>query len=1550
MKTERESKAIGLVRLGILGIFLANAGPLRGQSPSYAGIYIGQTSDAVGGFALFVDTNQNAVLIGGYLYNDDDGTAFYGSCVVDAGGNGYSDIANVTTSFTISAAGSVSLTASADDSSFSYQMQGFKVLSGPFLSTAGLYTLDLGAGQTLTAIVAANGWIYRDSPSYGGGGRVQVTGYGQSATESSLGHSVNTFILNQNGTLTLNGSSTMNRVDSLPAPPVMQGAVLTTLHSFGVFMNGRTPTAALVEGSDGNFYGTTAYGGPYGSLSYGTVFRISAAGELTNLYSFTGGKDGSNPYAGLVQGSDGNFYGTTSGFDGGYGTVFRISDSGVFASLYSFTNGNDGAEPVAGLVPGNDGYFYGTTSRGANGYGTVFKISPGGSLTSLYAFTGGKDGAEPVAGLSLGGDGYFYGTTFGGTNGYGTVFRISDSGVFASLYSFTNGNDGAYPVAGLVPGNDGYFYGTTRGGAKGYGTVFKISSGGSLTSLYAFTNGNDGAEPEAGLVLGSDGSFYGTTRAGANYYGTVFKISPSGSLTSLYAFTDSDDGADPEAGLLLGKDGNFYGTTTFFGDEGSGTVFKVSPSGSLTTLYFFSDYGEVPEAALVQGSDSNFYGTTTFGVNGYGTVFKISASGAFASLYSFTNGDDGAYPEAALVQGGDGNFYGTTSGDSTGSGPSIYGTVFKINVGGALTNLYLFSSGNDGNNPEGGLVQGSDGNFYGTTFSTAANATQGTVFELSDSGAFTILQSLTASGVDGVGINRLVQGGDGNFYGTTYGGGAYGGFGYGTVFKISANGALTSLYSFTGGNDGAFPRAALVQGSDGYFYGTTYDGGTSSNGTVFKISNTGALTSLYSFTDGNDGANPKAALVQGSDGYFYGTTSDGASGYGTVFKISASGTFTSLYSFTNGNDGGNPEAALVQGSDSTFYGTTSGGGLGGWGTVFQMTVGASGITNCAISVSVSPTNGGSVSGGGAFPSGSTQTVAASANGGYAFVDWTENGAVVSSSANYTFTLNSNVSLVANFTTMPSNAATLFGPQVQSTPSASITYNSETGAFQYTGPADLSDDHAYLPLAGAAAALITTSNAWSVSLAVNLSARSLTSTATKTPNAAIGLYILDSNNIGKNIGIQLAQANNAGQSVSSDVPSDFYGALAKFTARPNGDPPADTTTLGTSEHLTNGASDQIISGGTNDSPATELIGAVNGVLALAFNPSTETITGYFNGSPVGSYSLAIWGHNPPLTLVVAGFSEEGAGVPAGTATASGFSVATEPWVGADDFSSGISANWTVYQQNYGQMLAVGTNQHLSFIVGASTSSEQNAEVVWNGTPDVTSDWTMDITGHNSATWSANGASQLQLWVVNSANTATGYRIAMAGGSDQASEYVFNTKTPSSGSRQNVPATNADFGLRLVHRGGVSGDIEAWYDPTGNGVAWTLLDTISMAAFWPGVVAGDTFTVAIVADTYYGPIAEGQLWADNFRITNSAIAPSAPVALEIATTNAAFGFTNGVFGFSISGPAGSNVVIEVSADLKTWIPLQTNVFGSAPLYYSDSQSPTNRQRFYRAELLP
>ncbi len=378
----------------------------------------------------------------------------------------------------------------------------------------------------------------------------------------------------------------------------------------------------------------------------GRTFNANAQTE-SNLYSFVGSPtDGGSPSAGLVQGTDGNFYGTT--FYGGAnndGTVFRISSSGTYTTLYSFVGSpTDGYWPDAALVQGSDGNFYGTTeSGGASGNGTVFRISPSGNYISLYSFA---DGAYPYAGLVQGNDGNFYGTTqYGGANGYGIVFRITPSGTETTLYSFGGPpSDGARPADGLTQGSDGNFYGTTGFGgsstncygSEGCGTVFRISPSGAYTNLYSFVGSpTDGGSPSAGLVQGGDGNFYGTTLfGGANGEGTVFRISPSGSYTSLYSFVGSPiDGGYPYDSLVQGSDGNFYGTTGGGGANancanGCGTVFRISPSGTYTNLYSFGSSptdGANPSAGLVQGSDSNFYGTTSLGgTNGNGTVFRLS--------------------------------------------------------------------------------------------------------------------------------------------------------------------------------------------------------------------------------------------------------------------------------------------------------------------------------------------------------------------------------------------------------------------------------------------------------------------------------------------------------------------------------------------------------------------------------------------------------------------------------------------------------------------------------------------------------------------------------------------------------------------------------------------------------------------------------------------------------------------------------------------------------------------------------------------------------------
>ena len=286
--------------------------------------------------------------------------------------------------------------------------------------------------------------------------------------------------------------------------------------------------------------------------------------------------------------------------------------------------------PTLGLVQGSDGEFYGTTSQGGTyGDGTVFKISPAGTLTTLHSFAG-ADGNYPAALLIQGFDGKFYGTTvngganescdFFGINGCGTVFSITPAGVLTTIYNFCSQSDcadGGAPTAGLVQAANGKLYGTTYAGGSGYGTVFEITPDGTLTTLHSFDL-SDGDSPAAALVEGSDGSFYGTTKdGGAGEVGTVFKITPGGVLTTLHSF-DGTDGAVPEGTLIQATDGNFYGTTNSDGANGLGTVFEITATGNLTTLHSFCSQssctdGSFPYAGLIQDTNGAFYGTTLEG-------------------------------------------------------------------------------------------------------------------------------------------------------------------------------------------------------------------------------------------------------------------------------------------------------------------------------------------------------------------------------------------------------------------------------------------------------------------------------------------------------------------------------------------------------------------------------------------------------------------------------------------------------------------------------------------------------------------------------------------------------------------------------------------------------------------------------------------------------------------------------------------------------------------------------------------------------------------------
>lgn len=431
--------------------------------------------------------------------------------------------------------------------------------------------------------------------------------------------------------------------------------------------------------------------------------------------------------------------------------------------------------------------------------------------------------------------------------------------------------------------------------------------------------------------MGADGNFYGVTQLGGfGAGGTIFKMTPGGTISPLYPFNPYSQ-ANPNPGyspnsLIYGRDGNFYGTTSASISPYGGTFFKLTPQGALTILASFGSIGlgTGPTGNLTQDQNGNIYGITSGGGSyGYGDVFEVSPAGSIVFLASF-NGSTAS----SIVLGGDGTVYGVTGN----GGSSNLGTFFKIVYGGIQNGLYptrlvttLFSfNGTNGSSPDS-LILGADGNFYGAA-AQGGSAGLGTIFKINSSNAVTTVFTFTNASTAGSGPKSLIQGSDGNFYGLTASGGSLGG---GTAFMLTPNGTMSVLASFSSAN----APQGLVQGPDGNLYGTSINGGTFFNsGIVIKVLLTGGSSTLASFSNG---AYPYGGLAQGNDGNFYGTTYGGGNfGYGRIFKVSSSGSLTTVASFSSsGPVGCQPQAGLTKGSDGNFYGSTASGNSG----IFKMT-------------------------------------------------------------------------------------------------------------------------------------------------------------------------------------------------------------------------------------------------------------------------------------------------------------------------------------------------------------------------------------------------------------------------------------------------------------------------------------------------------------------------------------------------------------------------------------------------------------------------------------
>lgn len=496
------------------------------------------------------------------------------------------------------------------------------------------------------------------------------------------------------------------------------------------------------------------------------------ASAVTVLYHFTA-TDGVGPVGQLVQGPDGALYGVlTAGGTFGQGSVFKLDPKGQFQTLYSFGSSSlpsaapDGSTPNAGVIFGSDGNLYGTTTQGGPNFGgTVFKMTVTGQLTTLVGFGGPSPAAsEPYGPLYFGADGNFYGTTnAGGSGGAGTVFRMTPSGMVTILHNFAGDySEGGGLFGAMVMATDGTLYGTTSlggidpsSGRTGDGTVFKILPDGTFSILHYFPYTATNTIP--GLVLAPDGTLYGLTELGGIGTGNAYSITSDGTYIDLHDFGCScgtPDGSEPVGPLTLGSDGNFYGLTIFGGTVNNGTMFKMTPGGVVTPLHSFTvAEGGGPAGGVVQGTDGRFYGMTSGLYTRDPTIYSFALPpSASPTTLAAVAGDGAVSLSWAAVTGANTyNVYQGTASGAEGATPvstGITGTSTKVTglQNGTTYYFQVVAINEAGNGPTsaevpalpiaapGNLVATAGNGSVSLSWSAAAGALSYSVYEGTSSG------------------------------------------------------------------------------------------------------------------------------------------------------------------------------------------------------------------------------------------------------------------------------------------------------------------------------------------------------------------------------------------------------------------------------------------------------------------------------------------------------------------------------------------------------------------------------------------------------------------------------------------------------------------------------------------------------------------------------------------------------------------------------------------------------------------------------------------------
>jgi uncharacterized repeat protein (TIGR03803 family) len=616
-----------------------------------------------------------------------------------------------------------------------------------------------------------------------------------------------------------------------------------------------------------------------------------------------------------------------------------------------------GAQPQGRLLSGSDGFLYGTTPfGGSNGFGTIFRIGRDGkdlSILKQLSFT--NSGATPYAGLIEGKDGFLYGTTFsGGARGFGTLFKVSKDGLdYSLLKSFgTSFGDGTYPKAGLVESFNGFLYGTTtQGGNFGLGTVFRVSRDGSNYAVIRHFQGgkNDGDTPNSALVEGPnlEGFLYGTTYSGgSNEVGTVYRINTNGSIFKVLLSPSLDPGSPEliEGGVIVSKaDGLLYGCSRYGGTNDVGTIFRLDRTGggfSIIRHFALFNDAKYPGSELLEASDGLLYGVTPEGGTNAnsGTVFRMNrTTGDYSVVKHFgAFSGDGIEPRAGLIEITNVLFGVTTRGGLSGDGA----LVRLSRDGSNSATLFGFSSaGGDGFTLDQTVLAQPGGNLFGVTRDGGSDG-GGTVYRIDRRGTnYTVLRNFGPGATNLLNpAGPLIDGLDGYLYGTALFGGANN---LGGVYRIGTNGAgFQILRSFTSlPGDGRQSSGSLLLGSDGALYGTTRLGGGSSTGMVFRLTRDGnEFLPIHDFVNNaSDGAGPRNGVVE-SGGFLYGVAPyGGSSDWGVVFRVGTFGEgYQVLHHFgATATDGLDPSGGLLKASDGRLFGVTRVGGANGLGTVFR---------------------------------------------------------------------------------------------------------------------------------------------------------------------------------------------------------------------------------------------------------------------------------------------------------------------------------------------------------------------------------------------------------------------------------------------------------------------------------------------------------------------------------------------------------------------------------------------------------------------------------------